>query len=111
MTSVDEKCCTIGGFFQFGDKIVCVYSFGLSTLHLRDYKVPDVDVVFVDVRNVQSVCKPLYHEVDADGVFEHFSVEHILYYAVRGCYTVAVYCAIVIDKRYFLEIVFRRRRQ
>jgi len=48
--------------------------------------------VFVDVSNVQSVCNPLYQEVDMLmlGVFEHFSVDHILSYAVRGCYTVAV---------------------
>lgn len=41
-------------------------SFGLSTLHLCDYKVPDAVVVFVDVSNLQSVCNPLYQEVDAD---------------------------------------------
>lgn len=36
-----------------------------------------------------------------------------IYYAVRGCYTVAVYCATVVDNRSadFLEIAFRRRRQ
>ena len=41
-----------------------------SPLHLYTYKVPNTDA---DVKNVKSVCNPLYHEVDV-GVFEHFSV-------------------------------------
>lgn len=65
MKSVQEGCAdgTIGGFFSFGDKIVSVTAAHVVP-DLCDYKVPDADVAFVDVNNVQSARNPLYYEVD-----------------------------------------------
>ncbi len=69
MKSVQEGYAdgTIGGFFSFGDKIVSVTAAHVVR-DLCDYKVPNADVAFVDVNNVQSACNPLYQEVDT-GVF------------------------------------------